>query len=159
MHEYSKVIDKVMQIGLERINNNPQMDIKKLFRIAANGEERTVKIVVYRDADNGAESKDQFENSSQILWTQGLAHKNGKIVRINQPPYTVTYKITVSAWFRLIAQQNTFRDLYWSDKFSAEGEWMFRDLVVWDKFWNMYKDVVKLNSLEKLFLKDKKEMS
>jgi hypothetical protein len=147
-----------MSVGLDRINTNPEMDIDSLFREATRGDERTVRIIIYDDPENGGRPRDVFNNSTKILWSQGLAHENGKIIKINRPPYTVTYKLTVSAWFRLIAQQNTFKDLYWSDQFTADGEWFFRDMVVWNKFWERYKDVVKLNSLDKLLLRQKNEV-
>jgi hypothetical protein len=154
---YNKVIDKVMNIGLNRINNDPNMNVLELFKRASDNENRTVKIIIYDDPSDKEHPKDVFKDSRRILWSQGLAHKDGQIIKIDVAPYTVIYKITVSAWYRLIAQQNTFKDLYWSDKFDAEGDYFFRDLVVWNKFWEKYKNVVKLSSLEKIMLRDNKE--
>jgi len=157
MVEHSLVISKVMDIGLNRINNHPDIDIDEIFKTAANGEERTVKIVIYKDPEDGENpTKTVFKDNTKIIWQQGLAHKDGMIVKFNSGTPTVIYKITVSAWFRLIAQQNTFTDLYWSDKLDASGQYFYRDLVVWNKFWQKYKDVVKLSTLEKLLVKDKK---
>jgi len=159
MLEYSVVIEKVMNIGLDRINNNPEMKITELFKEATGGELRTVHIIVYDDPDNGSRPKAVFKDDGKILWHQGLAHRDGKIAKVSSPNYTVTYKITLSAWFRLISQQNTFRDLYWSDMFDAEGQYFFRDIVVWNRFWEQYKDVVKLSRLEKLMLVQKEEFA
>ncbi|MHB8153600.1 MAG: hypothetical protein ACYDG3_11150 [Bacillati bacterium] len=139
MLNYNTIINKVMDIGLGKINNNPSMNIDALFREAANGEERTVRIIVYQDGDK-----------SEILWDACLGHKEHKIVKVSTHKPTVTYYIAVSAWYRLIAQQNTFTDLYWSDKFDADGDYFFRDIVVWKKFWEQYRDVIKLTAIERM---------
>jgi hypothetical protein len=152
---YNAIIDKVMDIGLHRINDNPEMNIDELFKQATGGDERSVHIIVYNDPENGYKPKSVFKNPEFIIWKQGLAHKDHKIVKVNLPKYTVTYKITLSAWYRLISQQNTFKDLYWSDMFDAEGDYFFRDLVIWGRFWEQYKDVVHLNKFEKTILRQK----
>ena len=144
-----------MDIGLDKINNNADMNVDELFKKYTKGDERTVKIIVYDDPDDGQRPREVFEFNEKILWSQGLAHRNGKIVKISLPEYTVIYKMTISAWFKLISQENTFRDLIWSDKIDTTGQWFFRDIVVWDKFWNTYKDIIKLNFIEKLLLRRK----
>lgn len=135
------------------------MDINTLFRKAADGEDRSVKILVYDDPDVSLKEtpKIVFQDNSRIIWGQGLAVRDGKIVKFDVLNPTVTYKVTVSAWYRLIAQQNTFTDLYWTDRIDASGEYFLRDIVVWNKFWEQYKDVVKLNIIDKALLKDKEE--
>lgn len=144
MLNYTILIDKVMNLGLDKINSNKEMNIDDLFKRAADGEERTVRIIIYQDNDK-----------SHILWNGCLAHKNNQIVKIKTNNPTVTYLIAVSAWYRLVAQQNTFVDLYWSDKFDAEGDYFFRDIVVWKKFWQMYKDVIKLSFFERMMTEQK----
>jgi hypothetical protein len=140
MVDYFNLIDKVMDIGLDKINNSG-MNIDELFRKAANGEERTVELVVYDDKDK-----------DKILWHRCLAHNNNKLVKVQILRPTVTYKVSISAWYRLISQQNTFTDLYWSDQFEASGDYFLRDIIVWKKFWAIYKDYVHLSFFEKQLL-------
>lgn len=142
MSEYGIVISKIMDIGLNKINANEKMDIAELFDKATNGENRTVQIVVHEDDDK-----------KDILWSSGLAVKDGKILKVILPKYTVTYKIPLSGWYRLIRKDNTFTDLYWSGLLDAEGDYFYRDIIVWKKFWDAYADTVVLSYLEKKILK------
>jgi hypothetical protein len=142
--DYGRVIKTVMDLGLRKINNTEDFDIDELFRKATNGDNRTVKIIIHDDKDK-----------DNTLWSSGLCVKEGKILPIVLPKYTVTYKISLSSWYRLVTKQNTFTDLFWSGKLDAEGEFFARDIAVWKKFWDAYADNVVLSYLEKKILRPK----
>jgi hypothetical protein len=154
-------IQMVMELGLKRINDNPQIDVDKLFRRAANGEERTVLLKIYEDPASNESGRTVFCREDKVVWSQGLAHRDHQIIRIQLPKetdYTVRYKLTASAWYRLITQQNTMRDLFWSNLQDAEGDFFVRDFIVWAKFWSEYAPMLKLNAVQRALMKDRKEM-
>jgi hypothetical protein len=154
-------IEAVMELGLKRINDSPQIDVDKLFRRAADGEERTVKLMIFEDPSSNESGRTVFSRPDKVIWQQGLAHRDHKIIKIaleTEDAYTVRYKLTASAWYRLITQQNTMRDLFWSNLQDAEGDFFVRDFIVWSKFWAEYAPILKLNAIERAIMKDRREM-
>lgn len=146
----SSFIDRIMALGLEKINTTKDLDIQSLFKKATDGEKRTTRIIIYEDG--------YMDNNEKILWDKQLSQdeKTGnKIVITNPNNPTVTYKMTMSAWLWIASQKRSFRDVFWGSrgKMKAEGEFFIRDYHIWSKFWAMYRDIVKLNYFEKLVLK------
>jgi hypothetical protein len=140
----SALIGKVMQIGIDTVNN--ELDISNIFKLEAQGEDRTVEFSIYEDAGANQEL-------TSLLYQQGYHVINGRIESVTLQNYTVRYKLGESTWMSLITQRRTFRQLQWYGEMEAEGDYTLRDFIIWSRFFEIYGEKVKIPFLAKAMLK------
>jgi hypothetical protein len=140
----AKLIAKVMQIGIDTVNN--ELDVENIFRLEAQGEDRTVEFLIYEDAGVNQEL-------TSLLFQQGYHVINGMIEPVTLSSYTVRYKLGESTWMSLITQRRTFRQLQWYGEMEAEGDYTLRDFMIWSHFFEVYGDQVKVPFLAKAMLR------
>jgi hypothetical protein len=145
--EQSKLIAKLMQMGVDTMNN--ELDVEGILRKEAEGEDRTVKFLIF--ADN-----ERFIDSGRLLFSQGYHVVAGKITPVNLAGYTVTYKLNESTWISLITQRRSFRQLYWYGEMEAEGDYVLRDFMIWSRFFEQYGEKIKVPFAARAFLRPAK---
>jgi hypothetical protein len=143
----SKFIAKVMQMGVDTINN--ELDVGSIFKKEAEGEDRTVKFIIYQDGDVVGQLKDK-------LFEQGYHVNKGRIDPVTLDSYTVTYKLGESTWISLITQRRQFRQLFWYGEMEAEGDYVLRDFMIWSHFFEQYSTKLKIPFMARTLLRPEK---